>query len=40
MHLTGDGYGNIFFNELLFASMKRVFGGNFSQEQLMDPELH
>lgn len=26
MKLTGDGAGNIMFNELLFAAMKRAIG--------------
>ena len=26
MNLIGDGSGNIFFNELLFAAMKRSIG--------------
>jgi len=26
MALTGDGIGNVYFNEVLFAAMKRAFG--------------
>jgi predicted permease len=39
MQLTGDGFGNVYFNEILFASMRRVFGNKLMKEAAFNFEL-
>ena len=39
MYLIGDGMGNVFFNELLYASMKRAFGNRIFKKAQKDLNL-
>jgi formamidopyrimidine-DNA glycosylase len=39
MKLVGDGLGNVYFNEILFASMKRAFGKSIMKAASLDLEL-
>jgi formamidopyrimidine-DNA glycosylase len=39
MALIGDGIGNVYFNEVLFAAMKRAFGQKILKEANLNLEL-
>ncbi len=39
MQLIGDGLGNIYFNEVLFAAMRRAFGYRILKAASTDLEL-
>lgn len=39
MALIGDGIGNVYFNEVLFAAMKRGFGQKILKEANLNLEL-
>jgi formamidopyrimidine-DNA glycosylase len=39
MALIGDGVGNVYFNEVLFAAMKRAFGLKIMKEANLNMEL-